>query len=97
MRARLAADRRVHLSAGPREGWGGREPRVAAAEIAAATPGLNVEAILDTPFALFGRDAGHAADELRRRQDVFGFDGVTTHQPSMDALGEVMAAYRGGE
>jgi probable F420-dependent oxidoreductase len=73
----------------------GREPGVAAAEIAAETPGLTVEAILDTPFALFGRDAGQAADELQRRQDVFGFDGVTTHQPSMEALGEVMAAYRG--
>jgi probable F420-dependent oxidoreductase len=75
----------------------GREPGVAAAEVAAKTPGLTVEAVLDTPFALFGRDPGHAADELRRRQDVFGFDGVTTHQPSMEALGEVMAAYRGQE
>jgi probable F420-dependent oxidoreductase len=74
----------------------GRDPGEAAAEIAAETPGLTVEAILDTPFALFARDAEHAADELRRRQDLYGFDGVTTHQPSMEALAEVMAAYRSG-
>ncbi len=72
----------------------GREPQDAAAEVALATPGLTVEQILDSPFALFGRDAGHAAEELRRRQQVYGVDGVTTHQPSMEALGEVMAAYR---
>ena len=72
----------------------GREPEDAAAEVAAAEPGLSVEQILDTPFALFGRDAAHAAEELRRRQQRFGFDGVTTHQSSMEALGEVMVAYR---
>ena len=74
----------------------GREPHETAAEIAAATPGLSVEQILDTPFVLFGRDADHAAQELRRRHHVYGFDGVTTHQPNMEALGEVMAAYRRG-
>ena len=72
----------------------GRDPEDAAAEVAAATPGLTVEQILDTPFALFARDAPHAAEELRRRHQVYGFDGVTTHQPNMEALGEVMAAYR---
>ena len=35
--------------------------------------------ILDTPFALVARDAAHAAEELR---------------PNIEALGEVMAAYR---
>jgi probable F420-dependent oxidoreductase len=71
-----------------------REPEEVAAEIAGETPGLTVEQILGTPFALFGRDAGHAAEELRRRRELYGFDGVTTHQPGMEALGEVMAAYR---
>ena len=74
----------------------GREPEEAAAEIAAAAPGLTVEEILDTPFALFGRDAAHAAEELRWRHRRYGFDSVTTHQPSMEALAEVMAAYRAG-
>ncbi len=32
----------------------------------------------------------------RRRHERYGFDWVTTHQPSVEALGEVMAAYRGG-
>lgn len=73
----------------------GPEPEQAAAEIVASTPGLTVEQILETPFALFARDAGQAADELRRRQALYGFDSVTAHQPSMEALGEVMAAYRG--
>lgn len=72
----------------------GREPQDAAAGVALASPGLTVEQILDSPFALFGRDASHAAEELRRRQQKYGFDGVTTHQPSMEALGEVMGAYR---
>lgn len=72
----------------------GRDPEDAAAQVAAATPGLTVEQILDTPFALFARNAVHAAEDLRRRHQVYGFDGVTTHQPNMEALGEVMAAYR---
>lgn len=72
----------------------GREPERVAAEIVAEAPGLTVEQILDTPFALFARDAAHAAEELRRRQRLYRFDCVTTHQPEMEALAEVMAAYR---
>ena len=72
----------------------GRDPEEAAVEIVAAAPGLTVEQVLDTPFALFARDASDAAAELRRRREVYGFDGVTTHQPEMDALADVMAAYR---
>ncbi|MDQ4070130.1 MAG: TIGR03621 family F420-dependent LLM class oxidoreductase [Actinomycetota bacterium] len=74
----------------------GREPEEVAAEIAAATPGLTVEQVLDTPFALFARHAGHAVEELRRRHELYGFDSVTTHQASIEALGQVMAAYRAG-
>ena len=72
----------------------GRDPEEVAAEIAATTPGLTAEQILDTPFALFARDADLGAEELRRRHERYGFDGVTTHQPEMEALAEVMAAYR---
>lgn len=72
----------------------GREPERVAAEIAAEAPALTVEQILDTPFALFARDAADAAGELRRRRRLYGFDCVTTHQPEMEALAEVMAAYR---
>ena len=68
----------------------GRDPEEAAAEIVAGAPGLTVEQVLDTPFA---RDASDAAAELRRRHEVYGFDGVTTHQSEMDALAGVMAAY----
>lgn len=71
----------------------GRDPEEAAAEIVAGAPGLTVEQVLDTPFALFARDASDAAAELRRRHEVYGFDGVTTHQSEMDALAGVMAAY----
>jgi hypothetical protein len=46
------------------------------------------------PFALFGPDKDHAAEELRRRQRVDGFDSVTSHQPNMDALGERSWPYR---
>ncbi len=66
----------------------------AAGEFAAAVPGLTVEQILDSPFVLYAEDAAQAAGELRRRHELYGFDSVTTHQPSMEALGEVIAAYR---
>lgn len=72
----------------------GRAPQEVAAEIVTATPALTVEQILDTPFALIASDAAHAADELRRRQRLYGFDGFTTHQSELEALAEVMAAYR---
>jgi probable F420-dependent oxidoreductase len=92
---RLAGDRPYQCDVLLQKVLIGRAPEDVAAEIAAAAPELTVEQILDTPFALFGRDAGHAAEELRRRQALYGFDGVTTHQPEMEALGEVIAAYRG--
>lgn len=72
----------------------GRDPEEAAAEVAASAPGLTPEQLLDSPFVLLAPDAGRAADELRRRREVYGFDSVTTHQPHLEALGEVIAAYR---
>ena len=64
--------------------------------MAVAVPRLSIEEILDSPFVLYAEDAGQAADELRRRREVYGFDSVTVHQPSMEALGQVIAAYRRG-
>jgi probable F420-dependent oxidoreductase len=72
----------------------GKDPREAAAEMAAAVPRLRIEQILDSPFVLYAEDAGQAARELLRRREVYGFDCVTTHQPSMEALGQVIAACR---
>jgi len=74
----------------------GRSPAEAAGEMAAAVPRLGVQEILDSPFVLYAEDAAEAARELRRRHERYGFDSVTTHQPSMEALGEVIAAYRRG-
>jgi len=74
----------------------GQPPEQAAAEMAAAVPVLTAEQILDSPFVLYARDAQAAAEELRRRHERYGFDSVTTHQPSMEPLGQVIAAYRGG-
>jgi len=73
----------------------GADPADSAARIAAEAPGLSVEELLDTPFLLLAADASAAADELRRRQQRYGFDSVTTHQPNLDALAEVLRAYRG--
>lgn len=76
----------------------GRDPREAATEIAASASGhLTVEQLLDTPFVLLARDVGQAVEELRRRQELYGFDSVMTHQPNLEALGEVIAAYRAAE
>jgi probable F420-dependent oxidoreductase len=73
----------------------GRDPEDAAAEIAASAGGhLTVEQLLDTPFVLLAQDVSHAVAELRRCQQVYGFDSVTTHQPNLEALGEVIAAHR---
>ncbi|HWE91531.1 MAG TPA: TIGR03621 family F420-dependent LLM class oxidoreductase [Pseudonocardiaceae bacterium] len=73
----------------------GPDPERAAAEWAAKLLGVTVAQVLDTPFALFAEDAERAADELRRRQKAFGLDSISTHRPNMEALGEVIAGYRG--
>ncbi len=72
----------------------GKSPAQAAAEMATAEPTLTEQQILDSPFLLHAADARQAADELRRRRQQYGFDSVTTHQLSMEALGQVIAAYR---
>lgn len=72
----------------------GADPVESAGQIAASASGVTVEQLLDTPFALLAHDAAAAADELRRRQELYGFDSVTTHQPNLGALGQVIEAYR---
>jgi hypothetical protein len=72
----------------------GPDPEQAAAQIVASAPGVTAQQVLDTPFALLAPDADRAAAELRRRCETYGFDSVTTHQPSLEALGQVIAAYR---
>jgi hypothetical protein len=67
-----------------------------AAEIVADAPGVTVDQVLDTPFVLLAPDAAQGAEELRRRQELYGFDGVTTHQANLEGLGQVIAAYRAG-
>ncbi len=72
----------------------GQSPAKSAAEMAAAVAWLTADEILASPFVLYAADAAAAASELARRREMYGFDSVTTHQPSMEALGEVIAAYR---
>jgi probable F420-dependent oxidoreductase len=72
----------------------GQDPAKSAAEMAAAVPWLTVDEVLASPFVLYAADPAAAARELARRREMYGFDSVTTHQPSMEALGEVIAAYR---
>jgi probable F420-dependent oxidoreductase len=91
----LAGDRRYRSDVLLQHVVLGKSPRVAAEEMAAAAPQLSAAEILDSPFVLHAEDAAAAAAELRRRHQLYGFDSVTTHQPSMGALGQVIAAYRG--
>lgn len=92
----LADDRRYRSDALLQHVVVGKSPHSAAAEMAAAVPQLSVAEILDSPFVLYAEDARAAAIELRRRQELYGFDSFTTHQPSMESLGQVIAAFREG-
>jgi hypothetical protein len=44
---------------------------------------------------LLARDRAHAAELIAERHDRFGFNCFTTDEPYLDALGELIAAYRG--
>jgi probable F420-dependent oxidoreductase len=72
------------------------DPERYASEQVADVPYLTAEQVLESPFMLLATSADAAAAELRRRHERYGFDCVTTHQPSMEALGQVIAAYRAG-
>lgn len=70
----------------------GTDPRVAAEQLAAEWGDITAEQLLDSPFVLLAQDAAHAADILAQRREVFGFDSFMTHQPNLDALGQILAA-----
>lgn len=72
----------------------GEDPSTSAARLAAEFGGMSAEELLDTPFVLLARDRTHAAEILTERHERFGFDCFTTHQPSLDALGDLISAYR---
>jgi probable F420-dependent oxidoreductase len=72
----------------------GEEPEIAAARLADAFETVARERLLDTPFVLLARDRAHAAELIAERCDRFGFDCFSTHEPYLDALGELIAAYR---
>ena len=72
----------------------GADPTEQAAEIAEEVPHVTAQEVLRCPFVLLGSDAQEAAGELDRRADAYGFDSVTTHQSNLEALGQVIAAYR---
>lgn len=71
------------------------DPADAAARIVGEVGNMSVDRLLDSPFALLARDADEAAEQLHRRQEAYGLDSVVTHQPNLEALGEVLRAYRG--
>lgn len=71
----------------------GADPSLAAKDLAAEWGAISAEQLLDTPFVLLARDRSHAADILTQRAQEFGFDSFTTHEPNLEALGEVIAAF----
>ncbi len=71
----------------------GEDPAAAAARLAAEF-GSSAEQLLDTPFVLLARDQSHAAELLAERHERFGFDSFTTHEPNLDALGQIIGVHR---
>ncbi len=70
----------------------GTDPDVAAAELTRDIPHLPAERARNSPFVLLARTAEEAVDELLERHERYGFDSVTTHQPNLEPLGQVIAA-----
>jgi probable F420-dependent oxidoreductase len=89
---RLAAGREYRTDALLQAIVIGEHPEEAAARLSKAFRTVTKEQLLDTPFALLARDRSHAAELIAERRERFGFDGFTTHQPYLDALGELIAA-----
>lgn len=73
----------------------GGDPRAAASDWAAASGGLDVELLLDSPFALFARDIDEGATELARRRERYGFTSFTTFWSEAEALVRVREAFDG--
>jgi probable F420-dependent oxidoreductase len=72
----------------------GEEPEIAATRLAAEFGTVTSEQLLDTPFVLLARDRSHAVEILAQRSECFGFDSFTTHEPNLEAFGEIIAACR---
>ena len=72
----------------------GEEPSAAAARLAGEEGSISAEQLLDTPFVLLARDRSHAAELLSERHERFGFDSFTTHEPNLDALGQIIGVDR---
>lgn len=70
----------------------GQHPAVAAEDLAAEWGDISAEQLLDSPFVLLARDGSQAADILAHRRQEFGFDSFITHEPNLEALGQVLAA-----
>lgn len=73
----------------------GEDPADAAIRLAREFSAVSAEELLDTPFVLLARNAKHAAEIITERQRRFGFDSFITHEPNLEALGQVIAAHRG--
>lgn len=70
----------------------GDNPLTGAEKLAAEWGAFSAEQLLDTPFVLIARDPSQAAEILLQRHAEFGFDSFTPHEPSLGALGQVIAA-----
>jgi probable F420-dependent oxidoreductase len=70
------------------------EPQHEAESIAAAVPELTVDDVLTSPFVLLAESPEGAAAQLRQRQEIYGINSWTTHEPNLEAFGEVITAYR---
>lgn len=72
----------------------GEDPEATAARLAAEPGPVSAEQLLDTPFVLLARDRSHAAELLAERHERYGFASFTTHEPSLDALGQIIGLDR---
>lgn len=72
----------------------GEDPATAAARLAEEFETVSAEQLLDTPFVLLARDPAHAADIIAERHERYGFHGLITHEPYLDALGQLIVAHR---
>lgn len=72
----------------------GQDPATAAARLADAFETVSAERLLDTPFVLLARNPAHGADIIAERHERYGFQGLTTQEPYLEALGQVIAAHR---
>jgi probable F420-dependent oxidoreductase len=70
----------------------GADPEAAAENLAAEWGDISAEQLLDTPFVLLARDRSQAAGILAQRHEEYGFDSFTTHEPNLEALGQVISA-----